>query len=103
MCSTHCAAGRMEGERTASFTMMAFTRMRHRDTRIFGTRGELTGDGRFIDHYDFLTDMTERIDTELTESSILGGHGGGDYGLMDSFVRAVAENDPQHILCWHHT
>ncbi len=87
-----------EGERTASFTMMAFTRMRHRDTRIFGTRGELTGDGRFIDHYDFLTDMTERIDTELTESSILGGHGGGDYGLMDSFVRAVAENDPQHIL-----
>ena len=28
----------------------------------------------------------------------MGGHGGGDYGLMDAFVRAVAENNPDHIL-----
>ena len=30
---------------TASLTMTAFTRMRDRETRIFGTRGELYGDG----------------------------------------------------------
>ncbi|MFN2286617.1 MAG: Gfo/Idh/MocA family protein, partial [Anaerolineae bacterium] len=44
------------GARTASFTMTAFTRMRNRETRIFGTRGELTCDGRFIHHYNFMTD-----------------------------------------------
>ena len=34
-----------EGGATASLTMTAFTRMRDRETRIFGTRGELRGDG----------------------------------------------------------
>ncbi|MGC9469172.1 MAG: Gfo/Idh/MocA family protein [Anaerolineae bacterium] len=88
-----------EGGRTATFTMMAFTEMRHRETHIFGTRGELVGDGRYIEHYDFLTDSKERIDTEANaDGSILGGHGGGDFGLMDHFVRAVAEQDPSHIL-----
>lgn len=87
-----------QGRRTASFTMMAFTEMRHRETRIFGTRGELYGDGSVIDHYDFLTDRTTRIDTAAPDGSILGGHGGGDYGLMSHFVRAVAEEDPSWIL-----
>jgi hypothetical protein len=87
-----------QGRRTASFTMMAFTEMRHRETRIFGTRGELYGDGSIIEHYDFLTDHTERIDTSATDASILGGHGGGDYGLMSHFVQAIAEEDPSWIL-----
>ncbi|MGC9350134.1 MAG: Gfo/Idh/MocA family protein [Anaerolineae bacterium] len=87
-----------EGGRTVSFTMMAFTEMGHRRTRIFGTRGELRGDGRFIDHYDFLTGETERIDTEAPAGSILGGHGGGDFHLMDRFVQAVSEQDPDLIL-----
>jgi predicted dehydrogenase len=86
------------GGRTASFTMMAFTKMGHRQTHVFGTRGTLRGDGRYIEHYDFLTDTTETIDTEAADGSILGGHGGGDFGLMDSFVRAVAEQDPDAIL-----
>jgi predicted dehydrogenase len=87
-----------QGKRTASFTMMAFTEMRHRETRIFGTRGELYGDGSVIEHYDFLTDQKERIDTSAPDASILGGHGGGDYGLMSHFVKAVAEDDPNWIL-----
>ncbi len=88
-----------DGGRTATFTMMAFTKMRHRETHVFGTRGELVGDGRFIRHYDFLTDKTREIDTEAdADGSILSGHGGGDFGLMDRFVRAVAEQDPQWIL-----
>ena len=28
----------------------------------------------------------------------MGGHGGGDGGLMDGFVRAVAAGDPSSIL-----
>lgn len=86
------------GGRTASFTMMAFTEMGHRQTRIFGTRGQLVGDGRMIHHYDFLTDHTETIDTEAADASIMGGHGGGDFGLMDSFIRALAEDDASLII-----
>ena len=87
-----------EEGRTASFTMTAFTEQAHRKTRIFGTMGELYGDGSDIHHFDFLSDETEVIDTEALDSSILGGHGGGDYGLMESFVSAVAEDDPNRIL-----
>lgn len=84
---------------TASFTMTAFSRGRGRETHIFGTRGEIYGDSRTIRIYDFLTDQEETLDTEQTsDGSILSGHGGGDFGLMQAFVRAVAENDPSAIL-----
>lgn len=86
------------GRRTATFTLMAFTKMAHRKTEIFGTRGQLTGDGRYLHHYDFMTDETTTIDTEAPDASILGGHGGGDFGVMDAFVRAVATQDASHIL-----
>jgi predicted dehydrogenase len=87
-----------ENDKTATFTMTAFNRAAHRKTRIFGTRGEVYGDGEKFEHFDFLTDQTRVIDTEAGDSSILGGHGGGDYGLMDRFIQAVAENDPSRIL-----
>lgn len=89
---------RFENEKTAVFTMTAFNKAGHRKTRIFGTRGEIYGDGDKFEHFDFLTDRTQVIETQASDSSILGGHGGGDYGLMDRFVRAVAENDPGLIL-----
>ena len=40
------------GAATATFTMTAFTRAAGRATRLFGTRGELTGDGQAIRIYD---------------------------------------------------
>lgn len=83
---------------TANFTMTAFTPSLDRMTKIFGTRGYLSGDGSKIEHFDFLTEEKKVVDTEATEGSILGGHGGGDGGLMGAFVRAVAENDPSAIL-----
>jgi predicted dehydrogenase len=84
---------------TASFTMTAFTRHRDRETHIFGTRGELYGNGTTIEVYDFLTDQTETISIDdPSDGSILTGHGGGDYGLMERFVTAVATNDPTQIL-----
>ncbi|NSW51472.1 MAG: Gfo/Idh/MocA family oxidoreductase [Anaerolineae bacterium] len=87
-----------EGGKTATFTMMAFTQMEHRSDRIFGTRGEIKGDGSKLSVYDFLTDTTQVYDTELQDSSILGGHGGGDYGLIHAFVQAVAANDQTLLL-----
>ncbi len=86
------------GDRTASFSMVAFTQMRNRETRLFGARGELVCDGRFIHHYDFLTDSTETIDTEAGDASILGGHGGGDYWLMHHFSQALLDGDQRQIL-----
>jgi predicted dehydrogenase len=87
-----------QGQKSAAFTMTAFNKSDHRKTRIFGTRGEIYGDGVNIEIFDFLTDQVRNIDTSATDASILGGHGGGDYGLMDCFVRAVKENDPGQIL-----
>ncbi len=87
-----------EGSRSASFTMTAFTEAAGRRTELFGSRGHIRGDGRHLQVFDFLTDQTERIDTAAVDSSILGGHGGGDFGLMDGFVQAVRHDDSSHIL-----
>jgi len=87
-----------EGGATASLTMTAFTEATHRKTRIFGTKGMLEGDGSMIRHFDFLTDTWEEIDTVSGDHSILGGHGGGDLGLIKSFISAVGNNDPEAVL-----
>lgn len=87
-----------EGDKTASFTMTAFTKANDRKTRIFGTRGEIEGDGTKISLYDFLMEKTKVIDVAVSDSDTLELHGGGDYGVMNSFVSAVAHNDPSEIL-----
>ena len=87
-----------EDGRTATFTMTAFAPVVGRMVRVFGTRGMLTGDSSKLQRFDFLTEQTEEIDTDAGDASLLGGHGGGDYRLMDSFINAVAANDPSAIL-----
>jgi predicted dehydrogenase len=88
-----------EGGVTASFTMTAFTKPRDRETRIFGTKAELFGNGNTIEIYDFLTRETTTINSELeSDGSILSGHGGGDEGVMQAFVTALLENNPKYIL-----
>lgn len=88
-----------EGGVTATFTMTAFTHARGRETRIFGTRGELFGDSRSLHLHDFLRGETTVIDTETpADGTVLTGHGGGDAGLMRAFLRAVATRDPSQIL-----
>lgn len=92
-------AMRFAGGTTASFTMTGFTRQRDRETRIFGTRGELFGDGSTIELHDFLTDTTEVVRTDVaSDGSIATGHGGGDGRLMEAFVAAIATGDARRIL-----
>jgi predicted dehydrogenase len=85
-----------DGGATATFTMTGFTEGGlRRQTRIFGSRGELIGDGHTVRLYDFRTGTAEVVDVP---GGTDGGHGGGDAGLMDAFVRAVATGDARHIL-----
>ncbi len=87
----------VDGE-TATFTMTAFTKARPRETRIFGTRGEIYGNGTKIQVFDFLTGRSEIVDISEDDPDSLTGHSGGDHGLIAAFVNAVAENDPSKIL-----
>ena len=83
---------------TANFTMTAFCEQTDRITRIFGTHGQLTGDGNRILHYNFLTRKTECIEVGFSDGGIDTGHGGGDTAIMRSFVDALIRKDQKLIL-----
>jgi predicted dehydrogenase len=88
-----------DGGPTGTFTMTAFNAGGYRRTRLFGTRGELDGDGETVAVYDFLTGTSETLQAHSSgDATAGGGHGGGDWGLMDAFVRAVATGNRAHIL-----
>ena len=87
-----------EGGVTASFTMVAFTTMRGRQTRIFGSHGELTTDSRTITVDDFRTLERRVIDTEpIGDGALASGHGGGDEGLVVAMLNAVRQGDQQLV------
>jgi predicted dehydrogenase len=80
---------------TSSFTMSAFTPMEHRRTRLMGTHGYLDGDGRTLRYVDFRTGAETMLDSaEAGGASASGGHGGGDKGLVEAFLAAVASGNP---------
>ncbi|KAI8908788.1 streptomycin biosynthesis protein StrI [Powellomyces hirtus] len=87
---------------TASFTMVAFTtEICERQTRIHGTRGMIVGDSNDLRVTDFASGKTTTINPP-EDNSVNGGssgHGGGDYGLVNTFVKAVANNDQAILGC----
>jgi predicted dehydrogenase len=88
-----------DGGLSGTFTMTGFNAGGHRRTRLFGTDGELEGDGETVRVHDFLTQTTEILAAHTPgDPTAAGGHGGGDQGLMDAFVRAVATGDASPIL-----
>ena len=88
-----------ENGATAIMTMTAFTRHAGRKTRIFGTRGEIDTDSATIKIFNFLTDKERIVDTNVAnDGGIASGHGGGDFGLMESFTDAVSSGDQSKIL-----
>ncbi len=71
---------------SVSFTMVAQTTLIcERQTRLHFAYGEIVGDMNTFT----LTDFRTRKSTKHTPESHGGGHGGGDLGLIRSFVQAV--------------
>ena len=91
-----------EGGRTAAFTMTAFTRPRPRVDDIFCTGAEVNGDGRHLKIFDFLSESSRSIDTRPQVAGVDAedagsGHSGGDVGVVDAFVKAIARDDPSLV------
>ena len=87
------------GGRSATFTLCAFTTRREgRRSRLFGTRGEIHGDSETLTVDDFRTGRRRIVDTRTKSQRALEGHGGGDFGVVHAFVRAIATGDASLIL-----
>ena len=76
-----------ENEVTVAFTMCAFTQKQSRTMKFMGTKGEIraTMEKNEIEIIDFITGNKNVI--HLSNAS--SGHGGGDYGIMEDFIKLV--------------
>lgn len=83
-----------EGGATAMFSMCGFTYEQERRIQIMGTRGELRGEEDKITVFDFLSGQK----TEITIPSQSSGHGGGDSGIVASFLSEVRNYNGQESL-----
>lgn len=81
----------------ASFTLSGFSEGANRKTRIFGTAGQITGDGRMISVYDFRTLKTTEYDTDALGFEAASGHGGGDGRLVEAFISALRDASPETL------
>jgi predicted dehydrogenase len=83
----------------ADFTMTAFTEEETRHTEILGSHGELIGDSKTILFNNFQTRESVRHNIlPASSEGTLGGHLGGDFGIIDDFIKAVAHNNPSLII-----
>jgi predicted dehydrogenase len=79
---------------TVSFTLVAFTEaICERQVRLHFTHGEITGDMTTFTVTDFRTG-SKKTHNPPSEG---GGHGGGDLGLVRSFVNAVKSRDQSFL------
>lgn len=90
---------RFEGGITVAHQMESYTYCGGRETRIFGTRGEIIGNGRTLTIRRFDNRTTTVWDSVLEAGSpVNSSHGGGDFGLMNELVRQLTAGDPAGYL-----
>ena len=78
-----------EGGLTVTLEMEGFSKRRARKTVFYGTRGEIEADGETIVLKPF-----SGAD-EILRPGVCGKHGGGDEGLMSSFLRFADKSTPE--------
>jgi len=103
VCDNQVVNMEFEGGKTASFSMVAFTReLSVRKTRIHGTLGQLECDGLKIVQTVFNgceeTPAMETFEPRQVQDTKMHGHNYADWYLMDSFVSAIATGDKSKIL-----
>ncbi len=83
-----------ENSAVASFNMSAFNH-HGRFIRVMGTEGEIEGDidSDTIKYFSFKTREHEIINPNKSQvdSSIVGGHGGGDKGIIETLYKYIVE------------
>ncbi|PNI09235.1 gfo/Idh/MocA family oxidoreductase [Arthrobacter sp. AFG7.2] len=79
---------------TAAFTATAFTAAGPRQTRIFGSHGEISVAAGAVSVYDFLSGATTVHRVPDAVQQVRGEkHDGGDRGLVQAWVAALATGD----------
>ncbi|MFX0205988.1 MAG: gfo/Idh/MocA family oxidoreductase, partial [Candidatus Hodarchaeota archaeon] len=78
---------------TSTFTMHGFSHLEGRTIRIDGTQGTLIGEflasGEKLMLYDHFNETEKRIIDQKVDLDTEIGHGGGDIGLIRSFIRSL--------------
>ncbi len=90
-----------EDDVTVTFSMCAFTKG-GRELRVMGTKGELVGrhGETELQLYEFATSQWRSIpiESKAVDQTIVGGHGGGDVGIMAAFSDLLS-GIPNISLC----
>jgi len=86
-----------ENGKTACHTMTAFSKSIYRDIKIHGTKAELVGvieSNKFEIRY--FGGETKEVEVDLSAADV-GGHGGGDYYLMDGLHKVLNGQEVEGI------
>lgn len=81
---------------TAAFTLAGCSQYGDRRINIFGSLGELSGDGQTLRRHIYLTGKTEEI--PIKPPAVEDRHGGGDFNLVETFVDAVRTRDTSALV-----
>ncbi|MBX3119430.1 MAG: Gfo/Idh/MocA family oxidoreductase [Fimbriimonadaceae bacterium] len=97
VCDHQTVMMEFDGNITANFNMEANSSYGGRRTRIFCTGGDIVGDERFLDVYNFQTGKAVRWDVAQHNQG-LDGHGGGDQRMVRDLCQAIAWDDSAFLL-----
>jgi predicted dehydrogenase len=85
-----------ESGMTASFVTTAFA-IGSRDYFFMGDKGTLRLNDNGLEHFDFLTFKSKKVEVNVGDGTTASGHGGGDDGVVTAFLDAVRKGDPAAV------